>query len=299
MANSLLIKNSEEFWKEIDKLNNVDNVALSTNVIDGIEGQANIASLWRDKYSKVYNRGYADEHNRLAVHEWLDGYEYAQNSFDKVTDEEVMFRLHKLKVGKAMGADGLSAEMLKMYTSCSLKHLTLLCNTFSFKCIIPEDVLQVKLFPIPRNKFGDSNLSDNYRCIAVSSCFAKMVESIVLERLKGKTVISDHQLGFRERHSTDVCCDVIKKVVSHYRNNNSYVFLTFLDMSKAFDYVNYWKLFMRLLNEDVDDYLVRLITTWYSSEKMCVCWNNVCSESFGHSNGVRQGSPLSPFLNSY
>ena len=29
---------------------------------------------------------------------------------------------------------------------------------------------------------------------------------------------------------------------------------------------------------------------------MCVCWNNVCSESFGRSNGVRQGSPLSPFL---
>ena len=95
----------------------------------------------------------------------------------------------------------------------------------------------MKLFPIPKNKFGDSNLSDNYRCIAVSLCFAKVVESIVLERLKGKIVISDHQFGFRERHSTDVCCDVLKKFVPHYQNNNSYVFLTFLDMSKAFDYV--------------------------------------------------------------
>ena len=79
LANSLLIKNGKEFWKEIDKLNNVDNVALSANVMDGIEGQANLASLWRDKYSKVYNRGYADEHDKLAVHEWLDGCEYVQN----------------------------------------------------------------------------------------------------------------------------------------------------------------------------------------------------------------------------
>ena len=54
----------------------------------------------------MYNRGYADEHDRLAVHEWLDGYEYAQNSFDKVTDEEVLFSLHKLKVGKAVGRGG-------------------------------------------------------------------------------------------------------------------------------------------------------------------------------------------------
>ena len=128
-----------------------------------------------------------------------------------------------------------------------------------------------------------------------------MVESIVLERLKGKIIIFDHQFGFRERHSTDVCCDVLKKVVSHYQNNNSYVFLKFLDMSKAFDYVNYGKPFLRLLNEDVDVYLVRLLATWYSSEKMCVCWNNVCSESFGRrlSNSVRQGSSSSPFLYSY
>ena len=77
--------------------------------------------------------------------------------------------------------------------------------------------------------------------------------------------------------------------------------MTFLDTSKTFDYVNYWKLFLCLLNEDVDVYLVCLLATWSSSEKMCVCWNNVCSESFGRSNGVRQGSPLnlSPFLYSY
>ena len=45
LINSLLIKNGKEFWKKIDKINNVDNVALSANVIYGIEGQANIASL--------------------------------------------------------------------------------------------------------------------------------------------------------------------------------------------------------------------------------------------------------------
>ena len=110
-------------------------------MIDGIKGQANIASLWKDKYSTVYNRCYADEHDRLAIHEWLDDYEYAQSRFDMVTDDEVMFSLHKLKVGKAVGAYGLSATMLNMYTSCSLKHLTSLCNAFLFMGVTQEDVL--------------------------------------------------------------------------------------------------------------------------------------------------------------
>jgi hypothetical protein len=120
-----------------------------------------------------------------------------------------------------------------------------------------------------------------------------------LDRLKEKIVISDYQFGFREKHSTDICSGVLKDVVSHYQLNNSYVFLTFLDMSKAFDYVNYWRMFSRLINDGVDMYLVRLLVEWYSGEKMCVHWNGVNSECFSRNNGVRQGSPLSPFLFSY
>jgi hypothetical protein len=67
-------------------------------------------------------------------------------------------------------------------------------------------------------------------------------------------------------------------------------------MSKAFDYVNCWKLFDKLLDKGIARNVVRLLFFWYSNEIMYVQWNCVCSAVFGKCNGVRQGSPLSPLL---
>ena len=41
---------------------------------------------------------------------------------------------------------------------------------------------------------------------------------------------------------------------------------------------------------------VHLLARWYSSQRFCVIWNSAYSESFSTTNGVRQGSILSPFL---
>ena len=70
----------------------------------------------------------------------------------------------------------------------------------------------------------------------------------------------------------------------------------FLDASKAFDRVNHSLLFDKLLKQGVPGYIVRLLVFWYTNQKMCVRWGNVYSDYFGVSNGVRQGSILSPLL---
>ena len=42
--------------------------------------------------------------------------------------------------------------------------------------------------------------------------------------------------------------------------------------------------------------VVHLLARLYSSQRSCVKWDSACSESFSTTNGVRQGSILSPFL---
>ena len=42
----------------------------------------------------------------------------------------------------------------------------------------PKKLLEVKLSPIPKDKNGDLNNSDNYRCIALSSCISKLLELV-------------------------------------------------------------------------------------------------------------------------
>ena len=74
------------------------------------------------------------------------------------------------------------------------------------------------------------------------------------------------------------------------------MYACFIDASKAFDRVNHWFLFDKLLNRGVPIMLVRILMTWYTTQTFVVKWDNVISSTFHVSNGVRQGGVLSPIL---
>ena len=74
------------------------------------------------------------------------------------------------------------------------------------------------------------------------------------------------------------------------------MFVCFIDFSKAFDNVNYWRLFKNLLDDNVNYTIVRILAYWYSNQECFVRWRNSISVGFRLSNGTRQGGVLSPFL---
>ena len=49
-----------------------------------------------------------------------------------------------------------------------------------------------------------------------------------------------------------IFASTFKNTVDYYRCRGSHVFVCFIDFSTAFDTVNYWKLFSKLLSDDVD-----------------------------------------------
>ena len=71
------------------------------------------------------------------------------------------------------------------------------------------------------------------------------------------------------------------------------MYLCFIDASKAFDRVNHWTMFKKLLLRGVPPILVRLMLFWYRSQQICVRWGSAISTSFKFLNGVRQGGILS------
>jgi len=89
------------------------------------------------------------------------------------------------------------------------------------------------------------------------------------------------------------CC---KKVTDYYRNRGSHVFLSFIDFRKAFDRVNYWKLFSQLLDDGIELCFVKLLALWYSNQTVCVLWQNTVLQHFMILNGTGQGGILSPYL---
>ena len=69
-----------------------------------------------------------------------------------------------------------------------------------------------------------------------------------------------------------------------------------LDVSKAFNRIEYSTLFNNLRNRNMSLVTLRLIMNMYISHKMQVRFNNVLSSQFTVGNGVKQGGVLSSIL---
>lgn len=148
----------------------------------------------------------------------------------------------------------------------------------------------------------------NYRPVSLIPVMSKIFEKVMLDRLKKyvdvNNLLAREQFGFKKNSSTSLACvELVKEVVDSLIERNPVVAI-FLDMSKAFDFVNHELLLYKLerfgirgkANEWITDYLkereqyveiskiVNKKKTVYKSRKRI---NN---------SGVPQGSVLGPFL---
>jgi retron-type reverse transcriptase len=70
----------------------------------------------------------------------------------------------------------------------------------------------------------------------------------------------------------------------------------FLDASKAFDCVEYCKLFKLLPDRGMPSHVIRVLLNMYTGQQVRVLWNDIYSNCFSVSNGVKQGGIISPIL---
>ena len=70
----------------------------------------------------------------------------------------------------------------------------------------------------------------------------------------------------------------------------------FPDASKAFDCINYWKLFKIRVDKKCPAYVIKVLVDWYLEQRLCVKWDGMTSDKFSVCNGINQGGILSPKL---
>ena len=121
---------------------------------------------------------------------------------------------------------------------------------------------------------------NNYRAIAISTAISKLLESVITVSVFSSSEIEKYQFGFKAEHSTGICTNVLKQTVDYYVNRGSHVFACFIDFKKAFDYVNYWKLFTKLLQDNTNSNIVGMLAYWYSHQQLCVRWISSVSGFF-------------------
>ena len=287
IADTMCEDSEGNFWKEIKK-QSPNNIPLPTSIGEAT-GKKEVASMWKNHFEKLLN----------CVKDRDKSSSQVQLNADPnivINIDEIEFAINKLTSGKSSGLDGVYAEHLK-YSSNDYKTLLAKCFTsFLVHGFLPESLMSVVLVPIIKDKSGKINSKDNYKPIAIASTLSKLLEKIMLERLTNHLLTSSHQFGFKPKHSTDACIYVLKEAIDIYVSQQSSVYLCFLDATKAFDRVNHSVLFDKLNKRGVPGYLVRILSFWYSNQKIMIRWGGIISESFSVSNGVRQGGILSPYL---
>ena len=93
-----------------------------------------------------------------------------------------------------------------------------------------------------------------------------------------------------------MCTLMVLWKIEYYKIQVSNVHVLLLDASKAFARVNYIKLFEKLLIRGVCPLKVILLLNMYTKHKIQVKWNDILTDKFDVTNGVRQGGVLSPIL---
>ena len=107
------------------------------------------------------------------------------------------------------------------------------------------------------------------------------------------------QFGFKKQSSTVLCTSMLLETIDYYNENDTDGNLLFLDASKAFDQVEYVKLFNTLRDSKMCPVVLRLLMNIYINQQTQVKWNNAIFKQSNVKNGVKQGGCLSPSLSVY
>ena len=69
-----------------------------------------------------------------------------------------------------------------------------------------------------------------------------------------------------------------------------------LDLSKAFDKMDHYALYLKLMDRSIPVQILNVLQNWFSLCMLCVKWGSVMSHFYELKAGVRQGGVLSPIL---
>jgi len=302
LATALKCQNKRNFWDEMRRISGKR--CNMPNVDDDAQCDDKISRLFADNYNNLYNSVSYDVNDmqdlinelECSIENDCGNNACTCTSSHVITCDDVTDAVLRLKPHKADGVEDASSDILINGCNELFVHLSLLFNIMLRHGQCPRNMLLTTLVPIPKNRKKSLNDSSNYRAIALGSVVGKVMDNIILEKHQYVLKSNDLQYGFKAKHSSTHCTFVLNEVVDYYVNNGSSVYLVLLDASRAFDRVQYVKLFKLLIKRGLCSLTARFLAFLYTNQRLRVKWNGHYSDSFVTSNGVKQGGIISPIL---
>jgi ribonuclease HI/exonuclease III len=216
-----------------------------------------------------------------------------------------MFTFEELKeaIGKAKctapGGDGIGGTIIKKLPWISCQILLSIFNIIWVRAECPSQWKEAILTPIAKPGKDPSNPL-SYRPIALTSCFCKIMERMINNRLNWflevNNLINNAQSGFRKgRKTTDHLTRLESSVNMGLANKESTVAI-FLDLEKAYDMVWRQGVIIKMQTMGIGGRMLRWVDNFLTDRYIQVKVNGVLSGFKYVENGTPQGSVISPTI---
>ena len=136
--------------------------------------------------------------------------------FHCISKDDVIRAVKYLNPQKSEGASGVMSDSVIHGTNMLFEYITCLFNSMLRHGISPDKFLVSILIPIPKGHRVDTGNSSNYRAVALSSIYGKILDNIILSVQQEELKTSDLQFGYKSESSTIMTCSTM-----HGDRNNS------------------------------------------------------------------------------
>ena len=293
---------TNEFWRSWRSLYNKKSKQFAA-VVNGCSSKEAIAEEFKKSFqanAQPNNQSKVDDLDqkfKLKYHEYSISHDKSCSCMKHDISLHVVFdAIAKMRKGKCPDGDEICAEHFHNAPLILLQRLASLFNSMMRHSFVPKQFRFSFMIPIIKDNNGNHSDVANYRGITISPIISKILEHCLKAVYSNHLSTSPHQFGFKGKSSTAHAVFCLRETVDFYTKNNSRVYCSFLDASKAFDRLVHSGLFLKLMERNVSKILLDILITWHDGLYCQVKWNGVYSGWFPITAGVRQGGVLSPDL---
>ena len=247
------------FWRLLKRER--DGPRVKTPSIKNLDGKIvhevqEILGVWKTHFSKlgtpVESDNFDEEHFKRVnekITELLNSDDLDDFSREYFSFNEIYTGICKLNSGKAPGCDGVTKEHIINAGHSMCRIIGLLFNWILSTEYIPINFRRGTQIPLYKGKNSSTTDVNNYRRNTLLSVFNKLFEVVFWKRMEGwwvsSGVINQLQGACRKGVSCVHSAFILQKTIATLLENHSKIFVTYLDVSKAFNGVWIAGLFYR------------------------------------------------------
>ncbi|MEW8545933.1 MAG: reverse transcriptase family protein, partial [Candidatus Thiodiazotropha sp.] len=210
---------------------------------------------------------------------------------------ELLDAIKQLHKGKAYGEDRINNEHLIHSGHQFLLVIQTLVNLMLKWAYIPAQMKIGIIITIYKGGNRRKDDPNNYRAVTLTSSLLKLYERVLLNRLeKSLPRLNPLQGGFQKNMGCSMTSYLLQESVNYAKENNSKLYVCFLDVKQAFDNVWHDGLFLKLYDLGIDLYIWKFLVNLHENVTSYVKFRGYKSDSFNVLRGTRQGGVTSPLM---